>query len=157
MRRCGAASLGCVILATGAVAEPEPLRPVAIVDHAIPEPLTDTPGDPLRGRAIVADRTKGLCLLCHAGPFPEERFPGDIGPDLSGVGERLSAGALRLRLVDGRVLNPDTIMPSYYSLDGVARVGAAWRGRPVLEAQEIEDVVAFLSSLRDTGPEGTAK
>lgn len=150
------ALFGGLLPVTGALAQPEALRPVAIVGQAIPEPLTGTPGDPVRGRAIVADRTKGLCLLCHAGPFPEERFPGDIGPDLSGVGGRLSAGALRLRLVNGRVLNPDTIMPSYYSLDGLADVGAAWRGRPVLEAQEIEDVVAFLATLRDTGPEGTA-
>lgn len=149
--------LGCGLLATGAVAEGTPLRPVTIVGQTIPEPLTGTPGDSVRGRAIVADRTKGLCLLCHAGPFPEERFAGDIGPDLSGVGGRLSEGALRLRLVNGRVLNPDTIMPSYYSLNGLAHVGAAWRGRPVLEAQEIEDVVAFLATLRDTGPEGTAQ
>ncbi len=106
-------------------------------------------GDPTRGRAIVADRTRGLCLLCHAGPFPEERFQGNLAPDLTGVGGRLSAGQLRLRLVDGRVLNPETIMPSYYTLAGLARVGRAWQGRTILSTSEIEDVVAFLATLRE--------
>lgn len=124
----------------------------AIVGGAIPEPLTDAPGDPARGRTIVADRTRGLCLLCHAGPFPEERFQGNLAPDLTGIGTRRSPGQLRLRLVDGRALNPDTIMPSYYSLSGLARVGRAWQGRPILSAGEIEDVVAFLATLRE--PEG---
>lgn len=154
--------IGCTILAArtaaAAGAEPgaEPLRPVTVVDRAIPASLTGVPGDPARGRALVTDRTKGLCLLCHAGPFPEEPFPGNLGPDLVGVGDRLAPGALRLRLVDGRVLNPDTIMPSYYSLAGTTRVGAAWRGRPVLASQEIEDIVAFLATLRETPSERPA-
>lgn len=125
------------------------LSPFAIVGDAIPAPLTGEPGDPARGRAIVVDRRAGLCLLCHAGPFPEERFQGTLAPDLGGAGARWSAGQLRLRLVDGRRLNPDSIMPSYYRTQGLSRVGAAWRDRPVLTAQEIEDVVAFLATLRD--------
>lgn len=132
------------------------LPPVAIVGHAIPDPLTATPGDPARGRAIVADRTKGLCLLCHAGPIPEEQFQGNLAPDLVGAGSRWSIAELRLRLVDGRALNPETIMPSYYSLSGTSRVGAPWRGKPVLGAQQIEDVVAYLATLRETTTEGTA-
>ena len=150
--------IGCTILLSVLGAEgraEDALRPVTVVASEIPHPLTDLPGDAARGRALVTDRTKGLCLLCHAGPFPEERFQGDLGPNLSGIGGRLSAGALRLRLVDGRALNPDTIMPSYYSLQNMTRVGAAWRGRPVLEAQEIEDIVTFLATLRDTGTERT--
>jgi sulfur-oxidizing protein SoxX len=133
----------------GAAAEAEGLRPFAVVGDAIPAPLTGAPGDAGRGRAIVADRQRGLCLLCHAGPFPEERFQGTLAPDLAGAGARWSVGQLRLRLVDGRRLNPDTVMPSYYRVDGLTRVAPAWRGKPVLTAEEIEDVVAFLATLRD--------
>ncbi|MFC6743544.1 sulfur oxidation c-type cytochrome SoxX [Methylobacterium tardum] len=131
----------------------EGLVPTSVVGDAIPESLTGAPGDAARGRAIVVDRIRGLCLLCHAGPFPEERFQGNLAPDLTGVGGRLSPGQLRLRLVDGRALNPETIMPSYYNLAGLARVGRAWQGRPILSAAEIEDVVAFLATLREAGPE----
>jgi sulfur-oxidizing protein SoxX len=125
------------------------LRPFEVVGDAMPAPLTGEPGDPARGRTIVADRRVGLCLLCHSGPFPEERFQGTLAPDLGGVGARLSRGQLRLRLVDSRRLNPDSIMPAYHRTEGLNRVGAAWRGKPVLGAQEIEDVVAFLATLRD--------
>ncbi|WP_207485952.1 sulfur oxidation c-type cytochrome SoxX [Arenibaculum pallidiluteum] len=121
----------------------------AVVGDEIPAPLTGQPGDAARGRAIAASRQKGLCLLCHSGPFPEERFQGNLAPDLAGVGARLSEGRLRLRLVDGRRLDPDTIMPSYYRTDGLNRVGAAWRDRTLLTAQEIEDLVAFLATLRN--------
>ena len=125
------------------------LVPYAVVGDAIPAPLTAEPGDPARGRAVVVDRRAGLCLLCHSGPFPEEPFQGDLAPDLAGAGSRWSAGQLRLRLVDSRRLDPLTIMPADYRVDGLERVGAAWRGRPILSAQEIEDVVAFLATLRD--------
>lgn len=111
--------------------------------------LTDRRGDPERGRAIVTTRQRGLCLLCHSGPFPEERFQGDLAPSLAGVGSRLDEAQLRLRLVDGRRLNPETIMPSYYRTEGLVRVGPAWQGRPILTAEEIEDVVAFLLTLKD--------
>jgi sulfur-oxidizing protein SoxX len=117
-------------------------------DEAIDRPLTDVPGDAARGRAIVVNRQLGLCLLCHSGPFPEERFQGNLAPDLAGSGARWSEGQLRLRLVDSRRLNPQTVMPAYYRTDGLVRVGAAWRGKPVLTAQQVEDVVAFLRTLR---------
>lgn len=121
----------------------------AIVGDAIPDSLTGRPGDPARGRAIVVDRTRGLCLLCHAGPFPDQAFQGDLSPDLTGVGARLNPGQLRLRIVDGRHLNPATIMPAYYSRERLTRVGAAWRDRTILEAGDVEDVVAYLSTLRE--------
>ncbi len=117
-------------------------------DDAIDAPLTGIPGDAARGRAIVVNRQLGLCLLCHTGPFPEERFQGTIAPDLGGAGARWSEGQLRMRLVDSRRLNPQTIMPSYGRSDGLVRVGKAWEGKPVLEPQQIEDVVAFLRTLR---------
>ena len=119
----------------------------AAVD-ALDRPLTDAPGDEARGRAIVVNRQLGLCLLCHSGPFPEERFQGTLAPDLTGTGARWSEGQLRLRLVDSRRLNPQTVMPAYYRSEGLVRVGAAWQGKTVLAAQQVEDVVAFLRTLR---------
>lgn len=125
------------------------LRSYRIVGNGIPEPLTGARGDPARGRAIVVDRQKGLCLLCHTGPFPEQRFQGNLAPDLRGIGSRLSEGELRLRLVDSRRLSPATIMPPYYATDDLVRVGRNWQGRPVLSADQIEDVVAFLTTLTE--------
>ncbi len=125
------------------------LAPFTVVADGIPEPLTPEPGDAQRGRAIVASRQTGLCLLCHSGPVPQERFQGNLAPDLAGAGRRWSAAQLRLRLVDSRLLKPDSIMPSYHRADGLTRVGAAWQARPILSAQQIEDVVAFLATLRE--------
>lgn len=118
------------------------------VGDSIATPLTATPGDAARGRAIVVNRQLGLCLLCHTGPFAEERFQGNLAPDLSGAGARWSEGQLRLRLVDSRRVDPQSIMPAYGRADGLDRVGAAWRGKTLLSAQQVEDVVAFLKTLR---------
>jgi sulfur-oxidizing protein SoxX len=123
-----------------------------VVEDAIPRSLTGQPGDAARGRAIVADRQRGLCLLCHSGPFPEEPFQGNLAPGLAGAGSRLTEGQLRLRLVDGKRLNPDSIMPSYFRTEGLHRVGPAFRGRTILTAAEIEDVLAFLMTLREEAP-----
>jgi len=136
-----------VALAGGASAEE--LRSYQIVGDAVPSSLTGTPGDAARGRSIVVNRTVGLCLLCHSGPFPEERFQGNLAPDLKGAGARWSAAELRLRIIDSHKLNADTIMPAYYALDGLNRVAPAYRGKPILTAEQIEDVVAFLVTLRD--------
>ena len=125
------------------------LLPYTVVGDAVPAPLVEAPGDPARGRVIVTSRQRGLCLLCHTGPFPEERFQGDLAPSLAGVGARLSEGQIRLRLIDSRRLDPGSIMPSYYRTDGLERVGPAWRDKPALSAEEIEDVVAFLATLRN--------
>lgn len=119
-----------------------------VVGDGIQEPLTTTPGDANRGREIVASRQQGLCLLCHSGPFPQPQLQGNLATNLSGAGVRWSEAQLRLRIVDSRRLNPDSLMPALYSLDGGARVGAGWRGKPVLDAQQVEDVVAFLLTLK---------
>ena len=114
----------------------------------IPTPLAGAKGDPQRGRAIIANRQVGLCLLCHSGPFPEERFQGNLAPDLRGVGSRLTEGEIRLRLVDPARANPQTIMPAYYRTEGLTRVAPSYRGKPVLSAAQIEDVVAYLVTLK---------
>jgi len=124
------------------------LRTYAIVGDAIPRSLTGEPGDVTRGRALVVDRTN-TCILCHNGPFPKAKFQGDLAPGLGGAGSRWSEGQLRLRLVDAFRLNPATIMPSYYRVDGLDRVGPAWRDKPILSAEQIEDMVAYLASLRE--------
>ena len=121
----------------------------AQAQDSLPAPLTATPGDAVRGRAIVANRQVGLCLLCHTGPIPEERFQGNLAPNLAGAGERFNAGQLRLRMVDSRRINPETIMPAYHSKDGLHRVPTALRDKTLLSAQQVEDVVAYLQTLRE--------
>ena len=125
------------------------LRPFEVVGDAIARPLTGQAGDAARGERLLLDRHRSLCLLCHSGPFPEERFQGDLSPSLKGTGSRWSAGELRLRMVDAARLNPATIMPSFYRVDGLNRVGPSWRDKPILTAEQVEDVVAFLATLRD--------
>ncbi len=146
MGRAGLA-LAILSLATPGAAQ-ESLRSYEVVGDAIPTSLTGQPGDPERGRAIVV-RRESTCLLCHSGPFPEQRFQGDLSPSLKGTGSRWSEGELRLRLVDAARLNPATIMPSYYRVDGLTRVAQNYRGKPVLTAEQIEDVVAYLMTLKD--------
>jgi L-cysteine S-thiosulfotransferase len=119
----------------------------AVGDEGIPASLTGAKGDPARGRAIVANRQVGLCLLCHTGPFPEERFQGNLAPDLREAG-RLSEAEIRLRLVDPARVNPKTIMPAYYRADGLTNVAPAYRGKTVLSAEQIEDIVAYLLTLK---------
>ncbi len=127
------------------------LLPFQVTGDAIPAPLGGLTGDAARGRALVASRSQGLCLLCHAAPIPEERQQGNLAPDLQGVGQRLDAGQLRLRLVAPHRVNPETVMPAYYRAGpdaGLNRVAAEFEGKPVLTAQQIEDVVAYLRTLK---------
>jgi sulfur-oxidizing protein SoxX len=144
----GGAWLAAVTFALLCPAGAQELQTYVVNGDAIPESLTGMPGDATRGRALVLDRTS-TCILCHSGPFPEAKFQGDLAPGLSGAGSRWSEGQLRLRLVDPSRLNPATIMPSYYRVDGLVRVGPAWRGKPILSAGQIEDMVAYLASLRE--------
>lgn len=115
---------------------------------AMPQSLTGRPGDAARGRAIVISRQTGLCLLCHSGPFADVELQGNLAPNLTGIGSRLTAGQLRMRLVDPREVKADSLMPSYFRVDGRHDVAPAYDGKPILSAAEIEDVVAFLSGLR---------
>ena len=143
------AAIAVILVALGGGASAEELRSYQIVGDAVPSSLTGTPGDAARGRSIVVNRTVGLCLLCHSGPFPEERFQGNLAPDCKEAGAHWSAAELRLRIIDSHKLNAETIMPAYYALDGLNRVAPAYRGKPILTAEQIEDVVAFLVTLRD--------
>jgi L-cysteine S-thiosulfotransferase len=123
--------------------------PYTVERGAIDAPLLGLEGDPARGRAIVASRQRGLCLLCHSGPIPEERFQGNLAPSLAGAGSRSTEGEIRLRLVDSRRVNPESVMPAYHAEDGLNRVGRSFAGKPILTAQEIEDVVAYLKELKE--------
>jgi L-cysteine S-thiosulfotransferase len=146
-RQGGLAALAALLpLAAGAADRPALVR-YEIVGDAVPESLTGRPGDPARGRAIIASRHTGLCLLCHTGPFAEEPLQGTLAPDLAGAGSRYSPGQLRLRIIDAGRLNPATIMPPYYRTEGLARVAPAYEGKPILTEEQIEDVVAFLATL----------
>jgi sulfur-oxidizing protein SoxX len=135
-------------LALPGTAAAQTLQPYVVAGDAIAASLTGAAGDATRGRALVLNRTS-TCILCHSGPFPEEKFQGDLAPDLAGSGSRWSAAQLRLRIVDASRLNPATIMPSYYRTDGLTRIGPAWRDKPILSAEQIEDIVAYLASLRE--------
>ncbi len=139
------AALGVV---TGcATTTPGEWAPYRVEGDAIRAPLTAEPGDVARGREVVLGRDSN-CLLCHAVPEAGARAMGNLAPPLGGAGARLGEGQLRLRIVDSMRLNPQTIMPSYYRVDGFNQVAAVWRGKPVLTAQQVEDTVAYLLTLR---------
>jgi L-cysteine S-thiosulfotransferase len=140
--------LAAFACALPSIAGAQELQPYVVTGDGIAESLTGAPGDAVRGRALVLDRSS-TCILCHSGPFPETRFQGDLAPSLAGAGNRWNASQLRLRLVDAAHFNPATIMPSFYRVNGLDRVGQAWRGKPILTAQQIEDIVAYLTTLRD--------
>lgn len=134
-------------VAVAALAQTSPLVPYRVVDDAIPESLTGVPGDPARGRALAIDRSKGNCVTCHTMPVDAD-FQGNLGPPLEGVASRWTEGELRLRIVDSKRINPDSNMPSYYRVEGLNAVRRDWVGRPMLTAQEVEDILAFLLTLR---------
>ena len=125
-----------------------PMTSFRVVADGIPEPLAAGPGDTTRGRALIVARDAANCLLCHVIPDAAMRFAGDLGPSLAGIGGRLTASQLRLRVADNRRVNPATIMPSYFKVDGLDRVAPAYRGTPILSPAQIEDVVAYLATLR---------
>ncbi|MBU6273223.1 MAG: sulfur oxidation c-type cytochrome SoxX [Betaproteobacteria bacterium] len=125
---------------------------LALAAPALVLPPPAAAADPERGKALAVNRQKGFCLLCHAAPIPEERFQGDIGPDLAGAGDRWSPAELRERVAHARTLNPASVMPSYAQTHHRRQVGAAWRDRPLLTEAEIDDVVAWLATLRAPRP-----
>lgn len=139
-----ALAAGCATTAVSAQA----LASYEIVSDGIPAPLAPDAGDPARGRTLVVARENANCVLCHAVPDPAIRFAGDVGPSLAGVGRRLSVAQLRLRVADDLKINRETVMPSYYKVDGLVQVAASYTGKPILSAREVEDIVAWLATLQ---------
>jgi L-cysteine S-thiosulfotransferase len=125
------------------------LVPYQVEGREIRSPLTAQPGDVDRGRDVVRGREEVNCLLCHSVPGTGDRFMGNLGPPLAGAGARFSAGQLRLWLVDAKRIVPETIMPSYYRVEGLNMVAARYRGKPILDAQQIEDAVSYLATLTE--------
>ena len=142
-KRIALAFLWLVILNLNAV------HAQVITGDSIFESLSSEAGNPVRGRAIVASRQTGLCLLCHSGPFPEERFQGNLAPELKASVARLNAPQLRARIVNAAHFNPQTIMPAYYQTSHLNRVAPKFVGQTILSGQEIEDVIAFLMTLNN--------
>jgi L-cysteine S-thiosulfotransferase len=139
---------GLLGLAAAGVAAAALAQGFEAAGDAIPRALTAEPGDPARGRSIVVNRDQGGCALCHE--VPGEKVFGNVAPTLAGVAAKLSVGQLRLRVADSSRVNADTPMPAYYRTEGLAQVAAAYRGKTILSAQQVEDVVAFLATLKGT-------
>jgi len=123
-----------------------------VKNDAIAQSLTGKKGDPVAGRKIAINRRLGNCLACHKMPIPEQSFHGKIAPDLAGVASRYKEGELRLRVVNSKKVNPESFMPAYYRADSLHRVAKKWRGKTILSAQQVEDVVAYLMTLREDTP-----
>ena len=140
-----ASLVACV--AAGSAAAQDRVVHFDVVGDAIPRPLVPEPGDAARGRSIVVNRDAGACTLCHA--VPGEETSGNIAPALAGVGARLSPAQLRLRVADTTRVTPESPMPAYYRTEGLNQVAAAFGGKPLLSAQQVEDVVAWLATLKE--------
>ena len=146
--------LGVAVLAIAGMATPANVAATELVNYkvidsnSIPDSLTGKPGDPVKGRETAIHRKKGNCLACHALPVPEQPYHGEVGPELNDVAGRLSEGEIRLRIVNPKYSNPDTIMPAFYRTEGLHMVQKKWQGKPMLTAEEVEDIVAYLMTLK---------
>ena len=119
-----------------------------VKDGAIAKSLTGKSGNAAKGRKLAINRKKGNCLACHVMPIPEQPYHGLIGPDLNGVAKRLTEGEVRARLVNPKLANPDTIMPAFYRKDGFERVLKKFKGKTMLSAEQVEDLVAYTMTLK---------
>lgn len=119
-----------------------------VYKDTIPVSLTGIGGNAAKGKKVAVNTRKGNCLACHVMPVPEQPFHGAVGPDISDIGSRATPAELRMRIVDPKVLNPDTIMPAFYKSKGLHRVPKKFQGKTMLSAQEIEDIIAYLMTLK---------
>ena len=144
VRGLAAAYALAAIAGCAAPGEPGPLY--RIENDAIPEPLAAGPADAARGREIFTGR-EANCLFCHSVPEPGQRFMGNVGPPLAGIARRLTPGQMRLRIADPTRVNRDAVMPAYYRVKELTAVAQSFRGKPILSAREVEDVIAYLQTL----------
>ncbi|MCP5372890.1 MAG: sulfur oxidation c-type cytochrome SoxX [Hyphomicrobiales bacterium] len=144
------AAAGMVAIAMAAAGTRAEMAKIMVENgEKIPQSLTGTPGNAENGRAVVIDRRKGNCLACHMiAEIKDQQFHGEVGPPLDDVGSRMGAGELRLRIVNPKIINPDTIMPAFYRTDGLHRVAKKWQGKTIVSAQEVEDMVAYMLTLK---------
>jgi len=146
---CGMAVLAIAGVTVPTNAPADELVKFSVVDgSSIAASLTGKAGDSVKGREVAIHRQKGNCLACHALPVPEQPYHGEVGPDLNGVASRLSEGEIRLRIVNPKYANPGTIMPAFYRTEGLHMVAKKFVGKPMLTAEEVEDVVAYLMTLK---------
>lgn len=152
---CLAAALA-VAVGSGAVAAEIAPGDVQFVDGAVPTPLTATPGDPVEGRKVLGSRSLGNCIACHANTeMSDVAWHGEVGPPLDGAGSRWTEAELRGIVANAKIMFPESMMPSFYKVDGFIRPGDAYTGKPakeitpLLTAQQIEDVVAYLATLKE--------
>ena len=139
-----AGALALAVTATAGTAE------YKIEDDAIKASLTGKAGDPANGKKIFLNRKKGNCLACHAvSSLKDHPYHGEVGPPLDGTASRWSEGELRLRIVNPKAVNEDTIMPSFYRKDGYHRVLKKFKGKSVISAQDVEDVLAYIMTFKD--------
>ena len=144
-----AALLVPVMMVAGSASAAGAMKYEVVDNSSIPKSLTGTPGDAAKGKKTAISRKKGNCLACHKMPIPEQSFHGEVGPDLAGVASRYNEGELRLRLVDSKILNESTIMPAFYMSEGFHRPLKKFVGKSILNAAEIEDVLAYLLTLKE--------
>ena len=144
-----AAALGAVFSVTVSLGGAAVASEYMVSDgERIDKSLTGKPGNADNGRKLAIHRKKGNCLACHQLPIPEQAFHGNVGPDLAGVASRYSEGEIRLRVVDPKVINEETIMPAFYKKTGFHRVLKKFQGKTIIGAQDVEDIVAYLMTLK---------
>ncbi len=157
MKRTLVIAAAIAALGTGLTASEVAPTEVKFDDGAVAESLTGVAGDPVKGREVVSNKSMGNCVACHAATdLADIPFHGEIGPMLDGAGDRWSEAELRGIVVNAKIMFEDSMMPSFYKTEGFIRPGNAYTGKaaddtfgPLLTAQQIEDVVAYLSTLKE--------